>query len=146
MEVFLGTIFFFGFNFAPRGWSTCEGQLLSISQNSALFSLLGTYYGGNGQTTFALPDLRGRYPMGQGQGPGLTPRTIGEASGRESVQLTLNEMPSHTHTARAASSSSSKSPAGNVPGFTGFRAEGDRRRSSPLLRHRAERQIADPGW
>lgn len=94
---FLGAIQIFGFNFAPRGFLTCSGQLLSIQQNTALFSLLGTQYGGNGTTTFALPDLRGRVPISFGQGPGLTQRTVGEVGGTESVTLSLTQMPQHNH-------------------------------------------------
>lgn len=101
MEPFLGTIQPFGFNFAPRGWATCSGQLIAISQNSALFSLLGTYFGGNGQTTFGLPDLRGRLPMSMGNGLGLTPRVIGEMSGTENATLLISNMPMHNHTATA---------------------------------------------
>lgn len=97
MEAFIGTILMFAGNFAPRGWALCDGQLLSISQNSALFSILGTTYGGNGQTTFGLPDLRSRSPMHAGQGPGLSPRTLGEMSGTESVSLTVANMPAHNH-------------------------------------------------
>ena len=85
-------------NFAPNGWVFCAGQILSISQNTALFSLLGTTYGGNGQTTFALPDFRGRVPVGVGQGPGLSNYTLGEVSGSESVTLLLNQIPAHMHT------------------------------------------------
>src|SRR3954470_3548696 len=88
VDPFIGELRLFGFNFAPRGWALCQGQLLSISQNSALFSLLGTMYGGNGQTTFGLPDLRGRTPVGFGQGPGLSNRGQGESGGGESVTLT----------------------------------------------------------
>jgi microcystin-dependent protein len=98
MEVFLGMISIFGFNFPPRGWAFCAGQILSIAQNTALFSLLGTQYGGNGQTTFALPDLRGRTPIGQGQGPGLSNYTIGQVSGTETSTLTINQLPGHSHT------------------------------------------------
>ncbi|MDW8850806.1 tail fiber protein [Flavobacterium sp. MMLR14_040] len=97
METFLGTILAFGFNFAPRGWQLCSGQLLSIAQNNALFALLGTTYGGNGQTTFALPDLRGRSLVGMGQGPGLTNITQGEISGTESTTLLITNMPMHAH-------------------------------------------------
>src|SRR4051794_13774567 len=86
-EPFLGEIRMVGFNFAPRGWAFCNGQIMSISQNTALFSLLGTMYGGNGQTTFALPDLRSRVPVHAGQGPGLTNRTQGEVSGQENHTL-----------------------------------------------------------
>jgi microcystin-dependent protein len=100
-EPFLGEIRMFGGNFAPRGWAFCNGQILSIAQNTALFSLLGTTYGGNGQTTFALPDLRGRSPMHWGQGPGLTNRTLGERSGTEAVKLTRSQMPAHSHEMRA---------------------------------------------
>lgn len=97
MEVFMGTIQPFAFNFAPRGWALCNGQTISIAQYSALFALLGTIYGGNGQSTFQLPNLQGRLPIGQGNGLGLTPRTIGEVSGTENVSATLNNLPSHTH-------------------------------------------------
>jgi microcystin-dependent protein len=96
-EAYIGSIVLFAGNFAPRGWAFCQGQLLSISTNTALFSILGTTYGGNGQTTFALPDLRGRVPVGQGQGPGLTPVTLGEQVGSEKVTLTQSQMPAHTH-------------------------------------------------
>ena len=93
----MGEIRMVGFNFAPTGWAKCEGQLLSIAQNTALFSLLGTTYGGDGQTTFGLPDLRGRVPLGPGQGPGLTNRDLGEQGGAENVTLTTSEMPIHSH-------------------------------------------------
>ncbi len=97
MDPILGTIILFAGNFAPRGWGLCDGQILSIAQYSALFSLLGTTYGGNGVQTFGLPDLRGRVPMHAGQGPGLTARAPGQAFGVESVTLTSNNIPSHTH-------------------------------------------------
>ena len=97
METFLGTILSFGFNFAPRGWLLCYGQLLSISQNSALFSLLGTTFGGDGVNTFALPDLRGRSLVGQGQGIGLTNIEMGQISGTENTSLLITNMPGHTH-------------------------------------------------
>ena len=97
MEPFIGQIQAFGFNFAPRGWATCEGQLLSINQNQALFSLLGTTYGGDGRTTFGLPDLRGRTMISEGTGPGLTPRALGARGGSESNNLTVAQMPAHTH-------------------------------------------------
>lgn len=96
-EPFLGQIIIVPYNFAPRGWAFCNGQILAISQNMALFSLLGTTYGGNGQTTFALPDLRGRFPMSEGQGPGLSGRALGEVSGAEAVTLTVAETPQHAH-------------------------------------------------
>ncbi len=93
----MGAISLFAGNFAPRGWLYCHGQLLPIQQYSALFSILGTTYGGDGQTTFALPDLRGRAPIGVGHGPGLTDRTLGEQGGTENVTLTVNQIPAHTH-------------------------------------------------
>lgn len=87
----------FAGNFAPRGWAFCDGQLLAVSQNDALFSLLGTIYGGDGQTTFGLPDMRGRIPVHPGSGPGLSPRTLGARGGAETVTLTVNQLPSHGH-------------------------------------------------
>ncbi len=117
-EPYLGEIRNFGFNFAPVGWALCQGQLLSISQNSALFSLLGTMYGGNGVTTFGLPDLRGRMPLGFGQGPGLNNYVQGEAAGSETVTLLGTQMPSHNHTVAGSSTPTGKSPAGSVPAFT----------------------------
>ncbi len=96
-EPFIGEIRMFAGNFAPRSWALCEGQLLSISQNDALFSLLGTVYGGDGRTTFGLPDLRGRIPIHVGSGPGLSPKSLGEKSGQENITLTTNQLPSHTH-------------------------------------------------
>jgi microcystin-dependent protein len=97
-EPFIGEIKMVGFNFAPRGWARCDGQLLPISSNTALFSLLGTNYGGNGENTFALPELRGRVPVHMGTGPALSPRQLGQRSGVEKVTLSIYEMPSHTHT------------------------------------------------
>lgn len=98
MEPFVGEIELFAFNFAPRDYAACDGQLMSIQQYTALFSLIGTTYGGNGQTTFALPDLRGRAPIHKGQGPGLSNRAMGEQGGIESVTLTISQMPAHSHT------------------------------------------------
>ncbi len=98
-DPFLGEIRWVGFNFAPQGWARCDGQLMQIAQNTALFSLLGTTYGGNGQTTFALPDMRGRVAVHQGQGPGLSPRDMGEVAGEEAVALSIAQMPAHTHAA-----------------------------------------------
>ena len=100
-EPFIGEIRPFGFNFAPKGWALCAGQLLSISQNTALFSILGTMYGGDGKTTFALPDLRGVVPLHAGNGPGLTPRSVGETGGSESVTLNVAQIPAHNHVANA---------------------------------------------
>lgn len=96
---FLALICLFAGNFAPTSWAFCQGQILSLPQNAALFTILGTTYGGNGQTTFALPDLRGRAPIGWGQGPGLSPYNLGQLGGSESMTLTINEMPSHIHSA-----------------------------------------------
>jgi microcystin-dependent protein len=97
MDPFLGEIRMTGFNFAPVGWALCQGQTLAISQYSALFALLGTTYGGNGQTTFQLPDLQGRVPINWGNGAGLTPYVIGEKAGTENVTLLSNQMPAHNH-------------------------------------------------
>jgi microcystin-dependent protein len=97
MEPFLGQITLFPFNFAPNGWAFCQGQLLPISQNTALFSLLGTFYGGNGVSNFGLPDLRGRVPIGQGQGPGLSNYAIGSVQGVETVTLLASQSPPHSH-------------------------------------------------
>ncbi|MFV8749418.1 phage tail protein [Nannocystaceae bacterium ST9] len=113
MEAFIATIMMFGGNFAPRGWALCQGQIMSISQNTALFSLLGTTYGGDGIQTFALPDLRGRMPMGTGQGPGLTPRQLGESGGSESVTLTVNNLPAHNHQIAALSNTGDQASPAN---------------------------------
>jgi microcystin-dependent protein len=116
-ENFVGEIRMFGGNYAPIKWAMCEGQLLPVSQNDALFSLLGTIYGGDGMTTFALPDLRGRVPIHMGQGPGLTDRRIGQKFGSENVTLTGQNLPNHTHTLNAASGDgTSNNPAANVLG------------------------------
>ena len=96
-EPFLGQIILVPYNFAPRGWAFCNGQILPIAQNTALFALLGTTYGGNGQTTFALPDLRGRVPLGSGQGPGLSNYALGQVGGTETETLTINQLPTHAH-------------------------------------------------
>ena len=103
-EPFVGEIRMFAGNFAPRGWAFCDGQLLAVSQNDALFSLLGTIYGGDGRTTFALPDARGRIPLHQGQGPGLSNRRLGAKGGAEKVTLTTNQLPSHSHDFRGSMS------------------------------------------
>lgn len=119
-DPYIGEIRMFAGNFAPQGWAKCEGQLLSIQQNAALFSILGTTYGGNGTTNFALPDLRGRIPMAPGAGPGLTPHVIGEASGSENTQITVANLPAHTHamTGNSAAGTSSD-PTNNYPANTG---------------------------
>ncbi len=120
-EPFLGEIIMFAGNFAPRGWALCNGQLLSIAQNTALFSILGTTYGGNGQTTFALPDLRGRVPISSGQGPGLSAYTLGEMSGSETVTLISSQMPAHTHMVNCDNNTiDSPTPANSIPGSNGF--------------------------
>lgn len=114
-DQYVAEIRVFGFNFAPTGWAMCNGQILSISQNTALFSLLGTNYGGNGQSTFALPDLQGRAPMQEGQGPGLSQRFLGETGGSETTSLILSEMPNHTHNAIGSNGDGlNPSPEGNV--------------------------------
>ena len=111
-ERFIGEIRMFGGNFAPVGWALCNGQLLPISQNTALFSILGTTYGGNGQTTFGLPDLRQRMPMHAGAGPGLTPRDLGEQGGEQTAGLTVQQIPSHSHGMAASNTTASvQSPA-----------------------------------
>ncbi len=94
---YISEIKMWGLNFNPRGWMFCQGQLISIAQYTALFSLLGTTYGGNGQTTFGLPDMRSRVPVGQGQGPGLSNYTLGQKAGAENVTLTTTNLPTHTH-------------------------------------------------
>lgn len=114
-EPFVGEIRMFAGNFAPRGWAFCDGQLLAVSQNDALFSLFGTIYGGDGRTTFGLPDLRGRVPIHQGSGPGLAQRRLGANGGAEQVTLTAAQLPSHGHELRASTDSAgSTDPANNV--------------------------------
>ena len=105
-DPFVAEVRIVGFNFAPRGWAFCNGQILPLSQNTALFSLLGTTYGGNGQSTFALPNLQGMVPMAPGQGPGLSNHDLGETAGTETVTLSISQLPTHTHAVMAA----------NVPG------------------------------
>jgi microcystin-dependent protein len=114
-DPFVAEIRMFAGNFAPKGWATCDGQLLPLSQNTALFSLLGTFYGGNGQSTFALPDLQNSYPMFWGDGAGLSQRSLGEVSGSETVTLLTTELPSHNHQAMAHSGLSTQTtPTANV--------------------------------
>ena len=114
-EPFLAEIKIVGFNFAPRGWAFCDGQILPINQNQSLFSLLGTTYGGDGRTSFALPDLRGRAPMHVGQSPGGTSHQLGQKGGQEAVALGQTEMPQHTHAASGSSTEGNVPvPAGNV--------------------------------
>ena len=113
---FLGMIIIVPYNFSPRGWAFCNGQILPIAQNTALFSLLGTTYGGNGQTTFALPDLRGRVPNSSGQGPGLSSYDLGQVGGSESETLTINQMPAHQHTSPAQAASGAAGDVANPSG------------------------------
>lgn len=116
-DPFVAEIRIFPFNFAPKGWAWCDGQLLPLSQNTALFSLLGTTYGGNGKSNFALPDLQGRAPMHPGQGPGLSLHDLGETGGSETVSLLESEIPAHSHNLVAqAPVSDTNLPTGNVFG------------------------------
>ena len=131
-EPFIGEIIMFGGNFAPRGWSFCDGQLLAISSHSALFSILGTTYGGDGRVTFGLPDMRGRVPVHAGNGPGLTPRPLGQRSGQEIVTLTTNQIPSHNHSVAmhlaagtANTTTGANNPIGNIAGANIFDNEDD---------------------
>jgi microcystin-dependent protein len=121
-DQFISEIRIFAGNFAPVGWALCDGQLLPISQNTALFSLLGTTYGGDGKSTFALPNLQGSAPMAAGQGPGLTLRNLGESGGEQNVTLIATQMPSHTHTAQAdAAGGGNAVPTNNSWGASGGR-------------------------
>ncbi len=114
-DPYIGEIRLFGFNFAPRGWAQCNGQLLAIAQNTALFSILGVTYGGDGRTTFALPNLQGQAALGAGQGPGLSQRTPGESDGQSTVTLINSEMPQHTHLASASTNLGDQAgPANNL--------------------------------
>lgn len=116
MDPFVAEIRIFPFNFAPKGWAWCDGQLLPLSQNTALFSLLGTTYGGNGKSNFALPDLQGRAPMHPGQGPGLSLHDLGETGGSETVSLLESEIPSHSHPVMASQADSyTRAPIGERP-------------------------------
>ena len=127
-EPFVGEIRMFAGNFAPRGWAFCDGQLLAVSQNDALFSLLGTIYGGDGRTTFGLPDMRGRIPIHAGSGPGLSQRPLGAKSGSEQETLTVAQLASHTHrvqvsTAAATQNSPSGEYMGNSPSVRVWRPD-----------------------
>ncbi len=114
-EPFLGEIRMFAGNFAPQGWALCDGQLLAISQNDALFSLLGTFYGGDGRTTFGLPDLRGRVPIHTGSGPGLSARSLGAKGGEETMTVTQAQLPTHSHAMQGSSDlADSPNPEGRV--------------------------------
>lgn len=123
-QPFLGEIILFAGNFAPRGWAFCNGQILAIAQNQALFSLLGTTYGGNGQTTFALPDLRSRVPVHAGQGPGLSDYALGQNGGTETVTLLVSELPQHTHRQPATNGEQTTNrPDGALPAAGGVYGE-----------------------
>lgn len=141
-EPFVGEIRCFGFQFAPRGWAHCHGQLLAISQNEALFSLLGTTYGGDGRTTFGLPDLRGRVALGHGRAPGLADYRMGVPGGQETVALTQDELPSHRHgVAATAKRGRARTPAGRfLAKVTGGRAY---RPTSDVVMH--EEMITETG-
>lgn len=120
MEPLISEIRLWPANFAPRGWAFCHGQLMPISANSALFSIIGTTYGGDGVNSFALPDLRGRVPVGEGAGPGLSPNRLGQKGGQEHVTLTQANLPSHNHTATLHAEgavSTSGNPTGNMLGI-----------------------------
>jgi len=133
-EPFIAEIRIFAGNFAPRGWALCDGQLLPIAQNTALFSLVGTIYGGDGRTDFALPDLRGRAAMHAGSGPGLSPRQLGQSGGAATVTLTHAQLPGHSHSMSASPNpSESPNPAGNALGRSvGGSAYGDATNLVPL--------------
>ncbi len=118
-DPFVAEIRIVGFTFAPTGWATCDGQLLPISQNTALFSLLGTTYGGDGRSNFALPNLQGSAPLQAGQGNGLTLRDLGEIGGEQTVTLLTSEIPAHTHTVHANTGTGQVDPSGNVWGEAG---------------------------
>ncbi len=120
MDTYIGDIRLFGGNFAPRGWLLCNGALLNISEYDTLFTLIGTAYGGDGQNTFAVPDLRGRVPVGQGTGPGLSTRVLGQIYGSENVTLLPGQLPQHNHPFNAtAATASSAQPAGMLLAQTG---------------------------
>jgi len=136
-DPFVAEIRIFPFNFAPKGWAWCDGQLLPLSQNTALFSLLGTVYGGDGKSTFALPDLQGRAPMHPGQGPGLSLHDLGETGGSETVTLLESEIPSHSHALNASKADATERvPTGQLPangtgGIVAFAAPGALTQLSP---------------
>ncbi len=115
-EPFIGEIMWTAISFCPRGWAAADGQLLPVAQNEALFSLLGTIYGGDGRTTFGLPDLRGRVPIHVGQGSGLSDHTQGNKGGQEQVSLNANQMPAHSHILQASSNATTNDPGGSIPG------------------------------
>lgn len=132
-QPYVGEIRLFAGNFAPVNWALCQGQLVAISENEVLFNLIGTTYGGDGQNTFALPDLRGRVPVHQGQGQGLSPRTMGELVGTESVTLTTGQLPAHTHPLRASTAAATvTTPAGALLGATTVASYGPGPATTPM--------------
>jgi microcystin-dependent protein len=134
MDQYLGEIRLVGFNFEPQGWAFCDGRLLPINQNQALFALLGSMYGGDGRTTFALPDLRGRVPVGFGQGAAGSTYDIGSTGGAESVKLGVAQLPSHAHPVRGNSTSgATKDPTGAVPGKGGAYAATQNAKMSAVM-------------
>ena len=134
MDQYLGEIRLVGFNFEPQGWAFCDGRLLPINQNQALFALLGSMYGGDGRTNFALPDLRGRVPVGFGQSAGGSTYDLGSTGGAESVKLGVAQLPSHSHPVRANSTSGSqKDPTGAVPGKGGAYAATQNAKMSTVM-------------
>ncbi len=133
-EPFIGEICLFPYTYAPSGWAFCEGQIMQIAQNQALYSLLGTYYGGNGTTTFALPDLRGRVPVGCGQGPNLSNYSLAQQGGNENVTLTSNQIPPHSHLVAAnTGDATDSSPANGVPAAGGAYAKSSNATMNPTM-------------
>ena len=126
MDPLIGTIIMFAGNFAPRGWAFCQGQLLSISSNTALFSILGTTYGGDGRSTFALPDLRGRFPTQQGNGPGLDEVTLGQRGGANRYTMTVAQLPSHDHTGNVVGETAPATESNPTNNFLGVPTNGER--------------------
>jgi microcystin-dependent protein len=133
-DPYIGEIRLFAGNFAPNGWALCQGQLVPISENTTLFQLIGTTYGGDGQSTFALPDLRGRVPLHQGQGPGLSGRVVGQSGGSEQVTLTQAQMPAHTHAEMGskAAAQAAAGPSGSVPAATAINVYGIGQPTTPM--------------
>ena len=143
MEPFIGQIIMFAGNFAPRGWAFCNGQLINITENPALYSVIGITYGGDGRTTFALPDLRGRVPVHPGQGSGLTRRNLGEKGGLEKVSLSLSELPAHSHRGTASLNANNEASEVSRPekmfpsmlsgGVTGYASRGKAKMNSGVV-------------
>lgn len=146
MDQFVGEIRIFPFNFAPHGWAFCDGQLLPLSQNTALFSLLGTTYGGNGTSNFALPNLQGMAPMHPGQGPGLSLHALGETGGSDSLTLITSEIPAHSHQAMGnAGAGSKESPAGDLWAYPRGRRTGNTYSDTTNLKMMSNQAIAPAG-